>query len=321
MKKILMAIGVILVVTSCKKGSETATPTPPYVPPVAVSGQWRKMIDGINSDGISNPATFVIGSNAYMLQGNKFYVYDQSTNSWGQKANFPGPRRTYGVGIAIGQKGYFGSGNFDTLQAPVTLYDFWEYDPSADSWKQKKDMSLQEPRAMFSIGSKGYFWSGGGIFHEYDPATDTWTRKSNFTGGSRDPWIHFGIGTKGYIGTEADGSFFGGFREYDPVSNTWTKKADQPFEPFVSFAGTSKGYIYGHFNSDANGVVTYFNYFAEYIPSTDKWIMKTDFKGESRQACLGFVINDKPYIGLGWHYGKTSQDPSVFYNDLWEYTP
>ena len=65
------------------------------------------------------PATFVIGSKAYVVTGQdtatkciqECWQYDAITNIWTQKANFPGAARAYDVGFAIGHKGYVGAGS------------------------------------------------------------------------------------------------------------------------------------------------------------------------------------------------------------------
>ena len=43
-------------------------------------------------------------------------------------------------------------------------------------------------------------------FWEYDPTANTWTQKADFGGTARKNAVGFSIGTKGYIGTGCDGS-------------------------------------------------------------------------------------------------------------------
>src|SRR6266496_2876260 len=84
------------------------------------------------------------------------------------------------TGFSIGTKGYIGTGydNFNNA-----LKDFWEYDPTTNTWKQKADFggTARYYTTGFSIGTKGYIGTGvenGGAsfvkdFWEYDPTTNT----------------------------------------------------------------------------------------------------------------------------------------------------
>src|SRR5271157_3785708 len=90
-------------------------------------------------------------------------------------ADFGGAARDSAVGFSIGSKGYIGTGYDGTTE----YKDFWEYDPTAN----------------------------------------TWTRKADFAGAARDSAVGFAIGSigKGYIGTGYDGSSdYKDFWEYDP---------------------------------------------------------------------------------------------------------
>jgi hypothetical protein len=78
------------------------------------------------------------------------------------------------AGFSIGNKGYIGTGETD-----IFYKDFWEFDPTANTWSQKSDFGggTRNQAAGFSIGSKGYIGTGcvGSEcfrdFWEYTPAT------------------------------------------------------------------------------------------------------------------------------------------------------
>lgn len=78
------------------------------------------------------------------------------------------------MGFAIGTKGYLGTGYDGGFKN-----DFWEYDPSTDSWLQKEDIGFfgRTSAVGFSIGNnKGYIGAGlrpGTLrdFWEYSPCT------------------------------------------------------------------------------------------------------------------------------------------------------
>ncbi len=86
---------------------------------------------------------FSIGNKGYLGTGiggpsfkKDFWEYDPSANTWTQKADFGGTARYDAVGFSIGSKGYIGTG-FSGSYTPfnsVPTKDFWEYDPSTNTW-------------------------------------------------------------------------------------------------------------------------------------------------------------------------------------------
>ena len=278
---------------------------------------------------------FGIGSKGYIGTGytlmgtaKDFWEYDPSANNWTKKAEqliADNLKRYYAVGFSIGNKGYIGTG-FDNTNQHTN--DFWEYDPSTNTWTKKADFGGvgRYDAVGFSIGSKGYIGTGmvdywnyitTNDFWEYDPSNDTWTKKADFGGGERHVAVGFGIGSKGYMGTGASRTqgIMEDFWEYNPSTNSWTKKAN--------FGGGYLGYALG-FSMGGKGYVGtgtdisygYTKAFWEYNPTDGpdgKWTQKADFGGTARGYAVGFGIGNKGYIGTGNDYGHT--------NDFWEYTP
>lgn len=149
-------------------------------------------------------------------------------DTWVQKsdvgsytANGPTARHA-AVSFSIGSNGYLGTGYDGALRK-----DFWEYNPSTNTWMQKADCG-EVPRSGaigFSIGSKGFIGMGHGTngpyyyndILEFDPDGNTWKQKSDFAGDGRAEAIGFSIESRGYIGT-GDRSFnfpFNDFWEYN----------------------------------------------------------------------------------------------------------
>jgi Head domain of trimeric autotransporter adhesin len=142
-----------------------------------------------------------------------------------------------------------------------------------------------------------------------------WTQKADFGGTARYSAVGFSIGSKGYIGTGADGAFKIDFWEYDPATNVWTQKADfggTARQHAVGFSIGSKGYI--GTGNDGFGSV-YKKDFWEYDPGSNAWTQKTDFGGTGRRYAVGFSIGSKGYIGTGREYA------GAFKKDFWEYDP
>ena len=240
---------------------------------------------------------------------------------WTQKADFGGEARSDAVGFSIGNKGYIGTGR-NYYGYDIYYKDFWEYDPSTNTWTQKADFGgiARFGAVGFSIGNKAYIGTGYssysgfcGDFWEYNPSTNTWTRKADFGGEARAYAVGFSIGNKGYIGTgySSYSGFCGDFWEYDPSTNTWTQKADfggGVRQSAVGFSIGIKGYIGTGY--DGSG---YFKDFWEYDPSTNTWTQKADFGGIARFWAVGFSIGNKGYISTGYGLGSCK--------DFWEYDP
>lgn len=90
-----------------------------------------------NYGNLVGEVVFVIGDNAYVVQDNAVWQYNQPTNHWTAKGNFPGAARDQAAGFAVDGKGYVCLGeatgaNYSTV---------WQYDPVANTWTQKKSLT------------------------------------------------------------------------------------------------------------------------------------------------------------------------------------
>ena len=127
----------------------------------------------------SYPTSFVVGNYAYVGTGASgvetsdvtadFYRYDPSTDTWTQKANFPGGARFQAAGFSEGNYGYIGTGSNSLGKDQA---DFWQYDPAADSWTKKSDFpgGARAGALTFSGGSAFLGFGSGGN----GPFTDLW---------------------------------------------------------------------------------------------------------------------------------------------------
>jgi len=174
-----------------------------------------------------NAAGFAIGSKGYVGTGassvggsvfNDFWEYDPVGDVWTEKTAFAGAVRMTATGFSIEDKGYLGMGVGAAVppSLPTVYKDFYEYNPTGNTWTKKADFegAARHCAVGFSIGTKGYIGTGMGAasgepplpsayddFWEYDPAGNTWTQKTVFGGGARYGATGFAIGTKGYVGT------------------------------------------------------------------------------------------------------------------------
>lgn len=79
-----------------------------------------------------------------------------------------GPSRLSGSAFSIDEKGYIGLGyNFETDK---DLKDFWEYNPTNNTWTQKTNFGghARQGAASFAVEGKGYIGTG----YDYDNDVD-----------------------------------------------------------------------------------------------------------------------------------------------------
>ena len=113
-----------------------------------------------------------------------FWKYDEGTDTWTQKADFPGGGREYPVCEVVGNKIYITLG--DSLD-PVHGYtmnhrDVWEYETALDSWTRRSDLPVAGLRVNFVSwelnGSLYMPIQGTGpasVLWTYDTQLDVWT--------------------------------------------------------------------------------------------------------------------------------------------------
>ena len=233
---------------------------------------------------LSRAATFVIGTQGYVCTGysdnpngytllNTLYRYDQASNTWTQKATFPGPGRCDAVGTNIGNYGYVGTGS--PLIHPY-YSDWWEYDPSADHWYRRADLPGTWGRAAassFSIGLYGFITCGEiytiGLANDlwaYDPYYDHWQQEASLPASARMYATGFNYQSYGaLIGGQAwqgNTIYLTDFWYYDINSNTWTSNLSLSFggrckavgftinnAPYIGTGETDDG-SFGKFNND-----------------------------------------------------------------------
>lgn len=182
---------------------------------------------------------FTIDSFAYVGLGwnnvTTFYDlkrYNPNTNSWDTIADYPGNAGRGAFAIGDSNLAYVGGG---LINASSSSYhkDFWEYDPSGNSWTQKADFPFGERAngVIFQHNGKVYAGLGNkaGVAHddfwEYDPSINSWTQKSDFPGTSRIAPIYFMLNDKFIVGGGSSASRgalrFNDYYQYDPTNNSW----------------------------------------------------------------------------------------------------
>jgi N-acetylneuraminic acid mutarotase len=251
-----------------------------------------------------------------------WYEYDNNSDVWTQKADFPVIGQ-YKATSASNGKIYAGIG-FD---GSAYVHAWYEYDISSNTWTRKADFPNTSNRnAPVAASIDGRVFAGTGNtgtpqkdWYEYDIATDTWTRKADFPIGIYDASavgyngkIYVGVGLLNNTNTVG---YTNAWYEYDISSDVWTQKAALPGnERGQAVAAIVNDKIYagtGYFNGGG-----YTNTWYEYDIATDVWTQKVGFLGGARNYNVAASANGRVYIGTGYAYMT-----STIVKDWYDYIP
>lgn len=123
------------------------------------------------------------------------YEVDLSTFTMTTVADLPSDERSNGASFALNGKGYIIAG-MKNISSPIGLAETWEYNPSTNSWTQKKDVQLSAgiTGVAFCNGDAkddyGYFIAGIQNFVpnqnvcRYNPSNNTWSVINNIQSSS-----------------------------------------------------------------------------------------------------------------------------------------
>lgn len=229
------------------------------------------------------------------------FVFAQA---WMQRTNFPGDGRHRASGFSIGNRGYLGIGHVNGNNATINYKDFWEYDPSSDSWTQKADYPTVNYGAIaFATSTRGYIGGGaflGPEFYEFNPQTNTWTAIPNCPVSPGDQGC-FAVNDKGYV------IWGSALYEYNPTTTTWTAKATAP----IAFTNWCVGFSHG-----ASGYIKNGNSLYEYKPLYDQWVVRAAFPGVNTNGGGALVRGGRAFIISGY-VGALANVTS----EVWEYNP
>ncbi|HEX2629180.1 MAG TPA: kelch repeat-containing protein, partial [Chitinophagaceae bacterium] len=153
-------------------------------PPLPVPHAWISRFGGFS---------FAVGDKGYIGSGfqtdfaaissypSDLWEYNPATNSWLQKANFPGGYRFAPASFVLREKGYVCAGYFNDTQNSGEL---WRYDPATDTWTQRAtlDGSIRAAGIGFTLGKRGYVGLGINQWNQY--LNDLWEYQDEFDYGN-----------------------------------------------------------------------------------------------------------------------------------------
>jgi N-acetylneuraminic acid mutarotase len=204
--------------------------------------------------GIDNDESF----NGQKLKD--LWEYDPATNTWLQKADFPGAMNTglyFATAFELDNKGYVCGGKIGPNQYTNQL---WEYKPSLNQWTQRINFpgGVRYQLCSFSVGMYGYVGAGANQdvfkkdFYRYNAGLNTWTQISDLPANERGSSCTFSIGGRGYVCMGTDGGLLDDLWEYNPATDVWLIRAPyggserKNAVAFVingkAYVGTGKGY-------------------------------------------------------------------------------
>ena len=197
---------------------------------------------------------------------NNSWEYDPATDTWKALAPLPSKRgsplaavvndKIYVIGGATIPPG-FNQTSIDMMQAQVSLGIVEEYDPSANTWRERAPMPTARNHAAIGVVNGKIYVIGGrvgaafialatdvSVVEVYDPATNTWgpplarmpTARSALAAGAYNGRIYV---AGGEIQDPHMMATFRTVEAYDPARNAWTELPPLP----VSRHGLAGGII------------------------------------------------------------------------------
>ncbi|MBI5179577.1 MAG: hypothetical protein HZA04_10015 [Nitrospinae bacterium] len=217
--------------------------------------------------GLTDTSGNVSTNKVEMFSSNIWTSKTSLTTSRGGLAVAAVPGTTsYGKIYAIG--GWNGTSILNTVE---------EYDPSANTWTAKTNMTTARDNfaacvvsgIVYAIGG----WSGSAYLSSveaYNPTTNTWSTKTSMSV-ARETLTCSVVNGKIYaIGGDSSTNFtLTTVEEYNPSTNTWTTKTSMPTSRryLTSTAVNNKIYVIG--GADSTNTVS--KVVEVYDPATDTW--------------------------------------------------
>ncbi|MDE0555710.1 MAG: hypothetical protein OXI24_15930 [Candidatus Poribacteria bacterium] len=287
-------------------------------------------------------STAVVDGKIYLIGGARFEigngpiglstveVYDPENNSWKRVADMPTPRASARAAVVDG-KIYVVGGFFaiDRLRVNTKILKIVEvYDPQADTWERKQDMS--QPRFLFGIGvvKRKIYVIGGANFFEnpwrldhvevYDPDTNSWRKRANLSM-RRDGFETvvvdgsiYVIGGRGWPIVNQSGPILTAIEVYEPRINRWSKKSDLPNHRHGFSTVVVGGNVYLIGGLEGAAFEKHMRKVAVYNPRNERW--KSSIPMLTDNVPFGAAaVDGKIYVlGSERKNGELSLDIEVF---------
>lgn len=322
MKNYLFLTALLFVAaTGCKKDKNDEP-----APSVKYFGTWQLKSSSQISARMGHTAA-AVGDKGYVGLGNEYsttvnylhdwWEYNPLTDSWTQKAAFPG--NSDGTQMAFGTL---------TNAYVIDSVHIYQFNPLNNLWTQLSNFPGPARNNYFLLGTDSGAYLGMGLSDDitnfpfndwwrYDAVNDQWAQLAGFPGDGLNNPKGFIIGNKIYMGM---GSFMQGgtstreFKlwEYSIENDDWKMNCQIPdiCSNGFGFALKGKGYFVGGILPVIDKSLNEFN------PVTKVWNAYYDIKFSGGAF---FIVNDKLY--LFQNFDKYIGDPTTRDEKFWELTP
>ena len=289
-----------------------------------------------------NTTVFQSGSNLV-----SFMSYNFNTNTWSSVAPFPNGHRENPVVFTANDKAYIGLGQIRDPNTSQTYFlnDFWEYNPSTNTWTQLANFPGIGRSSCVGFGINGVGYVGLGYSYEngyvnrkdfwaYSINTNTWSQLPDFPAEARRDATGFSSGNLGYVGlgftgTDDYSAYFptglvkNDFWCFNPENSTWVAKANLPLSGVdyiesgrIEALGFSlNGAIYvgkgmgRKLGNPWNGVLYPLKDFWRYNSVSDSWDQMNDNLIDARRPFV-FTSSTNAFVGCGYNYSRTGNHSS-----------
>jgi N-acetylneuraminic acid mutarotase len=245
--------------------------------------------------------------------------------------SMPGNGRASAVAFVIQDKAYICLGRnksvtfVDESIATQSSKDCWEYDPSTNTWNERKPFPGNErvnalaqvvnDTAYVGLGYKSYYGAytelmSGAIgnlkdFWRFvvgtDSTADQWTKMADFPSKATVACVSFVYDNCIYVGAGFDDVIFTKeFWKYSPLLNTWTRLNDFPgsYRSGSVLCADSNHVYYGTgFNGES------LNDWWEYFPANDSWKKCRPLPTNGRINGVAIAIRNRYFVATGRRFG------------------
>jgi N-acetylneuraminic acid mutarotase len=331
-KPLLLLISLTAVAYSCSEDDDDDT-----------TGNWTEIAEpaasvrgGAVSFVLNGKGYFGLGYNGTNSNAKGYKLDFWGFNGSGWNSDIPaftGTPRERAVAFIVNNKVYVGLGY--NVETDIALADFWEYDPATEEWSQIGDFPIPLYNAVaFVVDGRAFVGTGRNNddewetrFWEFDAANREWPEVgdsyTSIPGNKREGAFAFVINSTAYIGGGySNGTYRKQLFAFTPSSDSEMQEItldddDDYYDDFSAAVGRTGvvTFVWGgkvYFATGSAGSALSSVY--EYDPATQVWDEKTDFEGVARSNAVGFILEDRMFLGTG-------NNSSTYFSDFWEFKP
>lgn len=180
---------------------------------------------------INNKGYITTGQGLGVSYMQDLWEFDKSTQTWTQKADFPGTPRRAAVCFVANNLAYVGTGE----DAQGLCNDFYQYVPSLNVWNAISPFPGGGRKQAVAFELNGYGWiatGDAGILKNdlwsYNTVENTWQQQADLPGVARQGAVAWSTSPSAYVATgqSPQGDYLGDVWQYNYYQNAWVQKND-----------------------------------------------------------------------------------------------